>query len=119
MASQASLHRYLVYQSPLTRLCRQEAGADLRGSGRGPGAASAGTALKEIAPATAVQVSSPQVQRTISPNMSVFLGSARKRVIFAPGDRVGHRQNADRSQFGYGALTIARTRSTDRPTIAP
>lgn len=119
MASQASLHRCAVNQSPLMRACRQEAGVDLRGTGLGPDAASAGAVLKEIAPAAAVQQSSPQVQRTISPNMSAILGSARKRVIFAPGDRVGHRQNADRSQSGYGALTIARTPSTDHLFAVP
>ncbi|QKG27397.1 hypothetical protein ACTIVE_9052 [Actinomadura verrucosospora] len=107
-----------MYRSP-SRTWRQGASADLRGSGRGPVAASAGAALKEITPAAAVQPSSPQVQRTISLNMSVILGSARKRVIFAPGDRVGHRRNADRSQFGYGALTIARTRVADRAITTP
>ncbi len=46
-------------------------------------------------------------------------GMCQKTVHLRPGDRVGHRVNADRSQFGYGALNIANTRLDDLRRPAP
>src|SRR5690606_20585282 len=113
MACHARLHLCMARRSPVLMACRPTGGTALRASGSTKAAASADAAAPmEVAPAIAVQPSTPPMQQSKPRIVAARPGSARKRFIFAPGDRVGHRENADRSHFGYGALRFAHSRSS-------